>query len=59
MRNIGIDIVKKEKREAGTGRRIFVIRKFEKNACEDRCEDGVSRDAFCEANHKVDSDRPF
>ena len=59
MRNIGIDIVKKEKREAGTGRRIFVIRKFEKNGCEDRCEDGVSRDAFCEANHEVDSDRPF
>ncbi len=59
MRNIGIDIVKKEKREAGTGRRIFVIRKFEKNGCEDRCEDGVSRGQFCEANHEVDSDRPF
>lgn len=39
MRNVGIDIIKKEKRQAGTGRRIFVIRKMAANGCEDRCED--------------------
>jgi hypothetical protein len=59
MRNVGIDIVKKEKREAGTGRRIFVIRKFDKNGCEVKCEDGVSRRQFCEANDEVDDERPY
>jgi hypothetical protein len=58
MRNVGIDIIK-DKREGGTGRRIFVIRNIGTKSCEDGCEEGVSRDAFCEDSREVDSDRPF
>ena len=54
MRNVGIDIIK-DKREGGTGRRIFVIRKCERKTC----EDGVRIGQFCEDGHGVDSDRPF
>ncbi len=35
MRNVGIDIAKKEKRQAGTGRRIFVIKKMSGKERED------------------------
>ncbi|MBU4311126.1 MAG: hypothetical protein KJ706_00190 [Candidatus Omnitrophica bacterium] len=59
MRNVGIDIVKKEKRQAGTGRRIFIIRKMSGKECEDRCEDDVRVDSFCEANDEADDKRPF
>ncbi|MBU3958490.1 MAG: hypothetical protein KKE91_01360, partial [Candidatus Omnitrophica bacterium] len=59
MRNVGIDIVKKEKRQAGTGRRIFIIRKMSGKECEDRCEDDVRVDSFCEANGEADDKRPF
>ncbi len=59
MRNVGVDIVKKEKREPGTGRRLFVIRRTWQKACEDGCEEGVSRDVFCEDRAEVDSDRPY
>ena len=55
MRNVGVDITKNNKREPGTGRRLFTIRKTGPKAC----EDGVSRDAFCEDRVGVDSDRPF
>jgi hypothetical protein len=27
MRNVGIDIIRSEKREAGTGRKVFIFRK--------------------------------
>lgn len=59
MRNVGVDIVKKDKREPGTGRRLFVLRRTESKACEDGCEEGVSRGVFCEDRREVDSDRPF
>ncbi len=39
MRNVGIDISKKEKRQGGTGRRVFVIRRMSQFECEDWCED--------------------
>ncbi len=54
MRNVGIDIIK-DKREGGTGRRIFVIRKCDRKDC----EDGVRIRQFCEDDHEVDNDRPF
>lgn len=59
MRNVGVDIVKKDKREPGTGRRLFVLRRTGSKACEDGCEEGVSRGMFCEDRAGVDSDRPF
>ena len=54
MRNVGIDIIK-DKREGGTGRRIFVIKKCNRKDC----EDGVRIERFCEDGHEVDNDRPF
>lgn len=54
MRNVGIDIIK-DKREGGTGRRIFVLKKCERKTC----EDGVRIGQFCEDGHEVDNDRPF
>ena len=60
MRNIGIDIMKKEKREAGTGRRVFVLRKMTPNSgCEAKREQGVRTNLFCEANDEADEPRPF
>ena len=59
MRNVGIDIVKRERREPGTGRRIFMLKRTGPKSCEDRCEDGVSSSLFCEDRAGVDSDRPF
>jgi len=59
MRNVGVDIVKKEKRQAGTGRRIFIIRKVSGKEREDRCEDDVRMDSSCEANNGVENERPF
>jgi primase-polymerase (primpol)-like protein len=59
MRNVGIDITKREKRQAGTGRRIFVIRRMPKIECEDWCEDDVRMESFCEANDEADDERPF
>jgi len=55
MRNVGIDIVKKDKREGGTGRRIFVLTR---TSAKDREQD-VSRGAFCEDHVEVANDRPF
>ena len=57
--NVGVDIIKKDKREPGTGRRLFVLRRTESKACEEGREEGVSRGAFCEERAEVDSDRPF
>ncbi len=59
MRNVGVDITKKCKREPGTGRRLFTIRKTGSKSCEQGREQGVSRDVFCEDRAGVDSDRPF
>ncbi len=54
MRNVGIDIIK-DKREGGTGRRIFVLKKCESKSC----EDGVRIDGVCEDDSEVDDERPF
>jgi len=54
MRNVGIDIIK-DKREGGTGRRIFVLKKCESKSC----EDGVKIDCVCEDDSEVDDERPF
>jgi len=54
MRNVGIDIIK-DKREGGTGRRIFVLKKCESKSC----EDGVRIDCVCEDDSEVDDERPF
>jgi len=54
MRHVGIDIVK-DKREAGTGRRIFVLQK----CAPSRCEDGVKIREFCEDDSEGYDDRPF
>jgi hypothetical protein len=59
MRNVGVDIVKKDKREPGTGRRLFTIRRTESKSCEEGREEGVSRGVLCEDRAEVDSDRPF
>ncbi len=59
MRNVGIDIVKRERREPGTGRRIFILKRTGPKSCEDRCEDGVRSSLFCENRAGMDSDRPF
>lgn len=59
MRNVGIDIKRKTKREAGTGRRIFVLKKGTNDEdfyCEQGCEQTVSRDPFCEQD---EDPRPF
>jgi hypothetical protein len=59
MRNVGIDITRRSKREGGTGRRIFVLRRFaddEDFYCEQGCEQTVSRDPFCEQD---DDPRPY
>ena len=55
MRNVGIDIVKKDKREGGTGRRLFVICKIRAKGR----EEGVSKGAFCEDHDGSDDARPF
>ena len=59
MRNVGVDIVKNKKREPGTGRRIFMLKRTGPKSCEDRCEQSVSSSLFCEDRVGVDSDRPF
>ena len=59
MRNVGVDIVKDKKREPGTGRRIFMLKRTGPTGCEDRREQGVSSGVFCEDRAGVDSDRPF
>ena len=59
MRNVGIDIARQDKREGGTGRRLFVIRRMSKAECEDWCEDDVSLESFCESKDKVVDERPF
>ncbi|MDD2654126.1 MAG: hypothetical protein PHI86_03375, partial [Candidatus Omnitrophica bacterium] len=63
MRNVGIDIARKNKREAGTGRRVFILKKMpgavlddDYYGCEDGREQDVSRDGFCEQD---DDPRPF
>jgi hypothetical protein len=59
MRNVGVNIVKNKKREPGTGRRIFMLKRTGPTGCEDRCEQGVSSGLFCEDRAGVGSDRPF
>ena len=48
-----------ERREPGTGRRIFILKRTGPKSCEDRCEQSVSSGLFCEDRVGVDSDRPF
>lgn len=50
MRNVGVDIVKKDKREGGTGRRLFVIRRIKSS------EQVVSNASLCEEH---EAPRPF
>lgn len=59
MRNTGIDIVRLPKREAGTGRRLFVLRKIDKTACEMDCEQGVNEDDQNESAHTLFDERPY
>lgn len=60
MRNVGIDIVRKSKREGGTGKRIFIMRRInEKTGRENGREPGVSGGLFCEPDDGADSPRPF
>jgi len=54
MRHVGIDIIK-DKRQGGTGRRVFILKKCAPQGC----EDGVRISEFCEDDSEVDSDRPF
>ena len=55
MRNVGVDIVKKDKREGGTGRRLFVIKRIKAKGS----EQGVSNGSLCEEHDGVDDIRPF
>ncbi|MEI8012469.1 MAG: hypothetical protein WCI27_08345, partial [Candidatus Omnitrophota bacterium] len=59
MRNVGFDIVKSIGREAGTGRRIFHIKKRDKKVCEDGCEDRVRMGENCEDEEPEGASRPF
>lgn len=59
MRNVGIDIVRLTKREAGTGRRVFILRKIDKKEREMDCEQGVSNDEQDRSTHNLFSERPF
>jgi len=59
MRNVGIDIVRLTKREAGTGRRVFILRKVDKKEREMACEQGVSDGEERESTHTIFGDRPF
>jgi len=60
MRNVGIDILRKNKREGGTGKRIFVMRRIsEKTGRENGREPRVSGSLFCEPDNGADSPRPF
>ncbi len=59
MRSAGIDIIRLPKREAGTGRRIFILRKIDKKRCEIDCEQGVRSGEQDESSHTLFSERPF
>ncbi len=59
MRSTGIDVIRLPKREAGTGRRLFVLRKIDKKACEVDCEQGVSNGDEDESTHSLFEKRPF
>jgi len=59
MRNIGIDIMKKEKREAGTGRRVFILRKMTRIQAVRLSVSKVRTNLFCEASDEADNQRPF
>ena len=64
MRNIGIDIVRRKKREAGTGRRLFLLKEIKEEPTlfgSDNlgCEQGVSKREDCEQDWKDADERPF
>ena len=59
MRSAGIDITRLPKREAGTGRRIFILRKIDKKRCEIDCEQGVSVNDQGESTHSLFEERPY
>lgn len=60
MRNIGIDILRLEKREPGTGRRLFILRKIERETeCEQDREQGVSSCEQEVPDDQLFGQRPF
>jgi len=59
LRSTGIDVTRLPKREPGTGRRLFVLRKIDKKVCEMACEQGVSSEAQDESAHTLFDKRPF
>jgi len=67
MRNVGIDIIGKKKREPGTGRRLFILKKIKEKTpyfddifeCEQGCEQGVSKSQNCEQDNEDFDERPF
>ena len=59
LRSTGIDVTRLPKREPGTGRRLFVLRKIDKKVCEMACEQGVSSDGQNESAHTLFEERPF
>ena len=60
MRNMGIDILRLEKREPGTGRRLFILRKIKRETeCEQDREQGVSRCEQEVSDDRLFDERPF
>ncbi len=59
MRNVGVDVIKQDKREGGTGRRLFIIRKMMPGGCEHGREQDVRKDAVCEEDSDMFSERPY
>lgn len=55
MRNVGIDIIKKDKREGGTGRRLFTICRTGSAVR----EEAVSKGGTCEQDDDFFSERPY
>jgi len=60
MRSTGIDVIRLPKREPGTGKRMFVLRKMDRKiGCEQGCEQGVSDCEQEEVSHNLFDKRPF
>jgi len=59
MRNVGIDVSRLPKREGGTGRARFALRKMDKKVCELACEQGVSTQGQDESSYSLFEERPY
>ena len=59
MRNIGINVIRLPKREGGTGRALFALRKIDKKQREMDCEQGVSAQNQDESAHSLFEERPY